>query len=316
MLLRFLIRIYDPKKDYRRLIQHSKLILFEKNELDDYLFLKDLLRTRKEREQLIREIKTNCSPDALIDILSLEERWEDLLECARSHTEEPEFSQMIQVLQGRLPEECFKIYQKVLWKIVNSGTGQGIYRQAVHHARQMAKIPGHEEAFAKLMWEIVDKYSRRSGLIGALGDLAKLGREWHDRTRKERFEKLTPKRLKSVDLNELAEFCTIEDVEKKQVQRRYAEGQWSTAALIRAILIKHGSKMDAADITTVIAEHRGCQTQSAASARSSGLRVLEDLGYVEIDREGNRLREVRLIKSAAGSKRQAKKRKAKGKSGR
>ena len=299
LLLRFLIRIYDPRKDYRRLIQHSKLLLFEKNEPDDYLFLRDLLRTRKEREQLIQEIKTNCSPDALIDILSLEERWEDLLECARSHTEEPEFPQMIQVLQDRFPAECFKIYQKVLWKIVNSGTGQGIYRQAAHHARQMAKIPNHEETFAKLIWEIIDKYSRRSGLINALGDMAELGKAWKDRMRKAWVEKATPRQVKEMGLDDLAALCPAGDEDMEKLP--YMGSQRNSAALVWAILTVHGGKMDAANITTAIAEHRKVSKQSAGAVRSNGLKILETLSYAGIDREGNRLREVRLIKSAAGS---------------
>jgi hypothetical protein len=52
--------------------------------------------------------------------------------------------------------------------------------------------------------------------------------------------------------------------------------------------------MDATDITDVIATHRNLRSPSASGIRSGGLRLLEALNYVEIDREGNRLHQVRL----------------------
>jgi hypothetical protein len=54
--------------------------------------------------------------------------------------------------------------------------------------------------------------------------------------------------------------------------------------------------MDATDITDVIAEHRNLQPPSASGIRSAGLRLLEALDYVAIDRQGTRLRRVRLRK--------------------
>ena len=53
--------------------------------------------------------------------------------------------------------------------------------------------------------------------------------------------------------------------------------------------------MDAAAITEAIAAHRKLGSPSAAAIRSNGLRLLEDLACVSIDREGNRLRRVRLL---------------------
>ena len=201
---------------------------------------------------------------------------------------------MIKALQGHFPKECFALYRRVLWRVVDSGTGEGIYRQTAYHARQMREIPGCEEAFAELMAEVVEKYSRRSGLMRALGDLAELGRSWQGRMHKERLEKLASRGLENLGLNDLAEICPIGEDEVIRAVGRSAYR--SRAAFIWAILKKYGGKMDAADITTAIAEHRNLSPQSAGGFRSAGLKALEALGYVEIDREGNRMREVRLIK--------------------
>lgn len=75
----------------------------------------------------------------------------------------------------------------------------------------------------------------------------------------------------------------------------------------------HGGKMDAADISEIISKHRNIGIQSAGAQRSIGLKILSTLGYVEIDREGNRLREVRLVKgkAATGGRQPAKAKKAK-----
>jgi hypothetical protein len=54
--------------------------------------------------------------------------------------------------------------------------------------------------------------------------------------------------------------------------------------------------MDATDITGAIARHRNMRLPSASGIRSGGLRLLDALDYVEIEREGNRLRQVRVLK--------------------
>jgi hypothetical protein len=59
-LLRFLCRTYAPDRDYQRLITCAQTLLFEENQLEDYLFLRDVLRTDKERQDLIRKVKARC----------------------------------------------------------------------------------------------------------------------------------------------------------------------------------------------------------------------------------------------------------------
>lgn len=297
-LLRFLTRTYDPGADYKRLIECTKTLLFENNRPSDYTFLRDLLKSDKERETLIQEVKAKCSAEALIRILSKEKRWEDLLDCARRHTQDTEFPRMIKLLRERFPAECFKLYRKTLWDIVDSGTGNTVYRSAAFHARQVKEIPGHEGAFAELMADVVDKYSRRSGLMSALGDLAELGRAWKDRTRRERFEKMSSGPLKKMNLDELIELCPIQESDREKLKGTHVAWQRSNAALVWAILTARGGKMDAADITEAIAQHRGCQQTSASATRSGSLKMLEALGYVKIKREGQHLREVRLVKDA------------------
>jgi hypothetical protein len=203
---------------------------------------------------------------------------------------------MITALQARFPKQCFALYRNVLLETADSGTGTGIYRRTAAHARRMQQIPGHEEAFAELMADIVETYARRTGLIQALGELATLGRDWRERVRKERIAKVTPAQMQRMTLDELAQFCPIGEEDRDKLQGTHVAWQRSNAALVWAILIKHKGTMDASALTDAIAAHRDVRAQSAAAQRSGGLRVLEALGYVEIEREGNRLRQVRLVK--------------------
>lgn len=296
-LLRFLARHYSPEQDYPRLVVCAQTLLFEENQFEDYLFLRDLLRTAKERDDLIRDVKNKCEPAALIEILSAEERWQDLLDCAHKHKGRAEFPKMIAVLQERFAAECFALYRQVLLETADSGTGARVYRQTAAHARRMQQIPGHAEAFAKLMAEIVDKYSRRTGLMQELGELAALGRAWRDQVRKERVTRVTPRQMQRMGLDELAQLCPIGEDDRSKLQGTSVAWQRSNAALVWAILIKHGGSMDAEAITAAIAAHRQIPASRAAAYRSGGLRVLDALGYVEIARQGHTLRQVRLVKT-------------------
>ena len=296
-LLRFLVRTYDRRKDYKKLVTRAEELFFATQDFDDYLTARDLLRTKGEREEWIQEVKEKGTAAALLEILPAEERWEDLLKSARKHRREAEFSRMMELLQERFPRECFKLYRQVVLEVADSGADRHVYRQVADHARRLQKIPGHEEAFGELMAELVETYSRRSGLMRELGALAELGKEWRGRARKARFEKVKPAQLKKMGLDELIEICPVggeEDMEKLRGQR--SSWQRSSAALVWAILIKEGRKLDAAEISEAIAAYRGCQLQSAGSQRSNGLRMLQALGYVEVERQGNRLGEVRLLK--------------------
>lgn len=296
-LLRFLVRTYDRRKDYKKLVTRARELFFATQEFDDYVAARDLLRTEGEREEWIQEVKEKGSAAALIEILPAEERWEDLLKSARKHRREAEFPRMVELLQERFPKECFKLYRQVVLEVADGGADRHVYRQVADHARRLQKIPGHEEAFGEAMAGLVEKYSRRSGLMRELGELAELGKEWRGRARQARFEKVKPAQLKKMGLDELIEICPVggeEDMEKLRGQR--STWQRGSAALVWAILVEKGGKMDAAEISEAIAEYRGCQLQSAGSQRSNGLRMLGALGYVGVERQGNRLGEVKLLK--------------------
>ena len=138
---------------------------------------------------------------------------------------------------------------------------------------------------------VIDTYKRRPSLISTLGELATIGRNWQARQRQEGFKRLTLEQAKAMDLDALAQHCPIDPETARRVG-----GQGGSAALVWAILLQHDGMMEAAEITAVIAAHRNLRPPSASGIRSGGLCLLEELGYVEIDREGNRLRQVRLLK--------------------
>ncbi len=301
-LRRFLLRVGDRRRDYKRMVECAKALLFSANQLDDYLLLRDMLRTRKEREALIAKIKEECTGAALIDIFSAEERWDDLLDAARTHSHDRDFPRMIEALQDRFPTACFDLYKQMLLDLADSGADRRIYQQVADHARQLQKIPDHDEDFAQLMGEVVEKYPRRLGLMEELGELAELGKQWRDRARRARYERATSGAMTNMSIDELMHVCPIGHDDQKKLRGERITWNRSSAALVWAVLTAYGGRMDAADITTAIVEHRHCMPQSAGSQRSTGIRMLEALGYIEVERQGNRLCGVRLIKKGKSAK--------------
>jgi hypothetical protein len=290
-LLRFLVKTCDPKRDSRKLLKHAETLLFEYNDPKDYEFLRDLMTTQAQRDTLIRQVQTKCEPETVTKILSSEARWDDLLAYARRHTRVHVFPGMIRRLRDHFPEACFDLYRQVVTDLLESGTGQRLYDSIASHARQMRDIPGQEEAFGQFMAAVIDTYKRRPSLMSTLGELVTIGRAWQEHQRQEGVKNLTLAQAQAMDLDELAHYCPITPEMARQVG-----GQRGSAALVWAILLQHGGTMDAAEITDAIAEHRNMRPPSASGIRSGGLRLLEALDWVEIDREGNRLRQVRLLK--------------------
>jgi hypothetical protein len=301
-LLRFLTQACDPETDLERLIGHARTLLFEFSQPADYILVRNLLHGEEEIESLVQEAKSKCTAKALIEILSKEERWKDLMDCAARHTRDDEFPAMIRLLRDRYPEECFRLYRKALWGIVDSGTAKRIYQSAAFHARQMKEIPGHEEALARLMARIVEKYSRRRGLMSALGDLATLGRSWQERMGKERFKKVEAKRPKDIAVDELIERCPVQEKDRARLKSPYVKWHRTHAARVWAVLTAYGGRMEAADLTEALVQHLGCRPTGAGAIRSGGLRLLEALGYVEIHRQGRHLGEVRLTHKTGGTR--------------
>lgn len=293
-LLRFLVKTCDPKRESRKLLNHAETLLFEYNDPKDYELLRDLMTSQAQREQLIKQVQSKCTPETVTEILSAEERWDDLLAYARRHTRDHAFPRMIRRLREHFPEACFDLYRKVVTNLLESGTGQSLYNSIASHARQMCDIPGQEEAFGQFMAGVIDIYKRRPSLMSTLGELVSIGRDWQERQRQEGFKSLTPAQAKAMEIDELARHCPIDP----ETARRMG-GQRGSAALVWAILLQHDGSMDAADITDIIARHRNMRLPSASGIRSGGLRLLEALDYVAIDREGNRLRQVRLLKGLA-----------------
>ena len=290
-LLRFLVKTCDPQRESRKLLNHAGTLLFEYNDPKDYVLLRDLMTTQAQRDKLIQQVQTKCKPETVTEILSAEERWDDLLAYARLHTHVHSFPHVIRRLRDHFPEACFDLYRQVVTDLLESGTGQRLYDSIASHARQMHDIPGQEEAFGQFMAGVIDTYKRRPSLMSTLGALVTIGRNWQERQRQEGLKSFTSAQANAMDLDELARHCPIDPEAARQVG-----GQRGSAALVWAILLQHGGAMDATDITDVIAEHRNMRPPSASGIRSGGLRLLQALDYVAIDREGTRLRQVRLLK--------------------
>ncbi len=297
-LLRFLIKTCTPETHYAKVVRHAQDLLFDTHHLKDYTFLRDTLQTSDEREKLLRQVVVKCREEAVNDILALEARWDDLLNYARQHTSSRAFPNMMRKLRDHFPEACFDLYRQEITDLLNQGADPYAYEQIADYARQLQDIPDHEDAFGQFMSEIIDTYARRTSMMGMLGDLVQVGRAWKARQRLEGLEgwkQLTPDHIRKLDIRELAQYCPIDFTEARVKARRQAEGQGGNAPMIWAILVKPGGTLDATEITNILARSQNISVQSAAAKRSGGLRLLEVLGHVDIERQGNRLRQVRLL---------------------
>ena len=128
-----------------------------------------------------------------------------------------------------------------------------------------------------------------------LGDLAELGKAWKERARRARLERVSAKKMKSMGIDELIVLCPIGEEDKAKLKGSRTTWQRGSAALVWAILTTHGGRLEGTDITEAIVAYRGCQPYTASAQRSNGIRMLEALGYAEVERQGNRVGTVQLV---------------------
>ncbi len=295
-LLRFLVDTCDPQRERDRLLEHARTLLLIYNDPHDYPRVRNLLSAESEIDDLLRQVTQRCSPETVTEVLGAERRWDDLLAYARSHEkEERAFQRMIRRLSDHRPVACFDLCRQAANRLLEQGTGERLYRGVAEYARLMRDIPGQDDRFGEYMAWMTETYRRRPSLIRILGDLALIGQDW--RERRGRQPSLVREDAAKMDLNEIVRRCPVHFELKGPIARA---GQRSAAALVWAILVRSGGTMDAAAITEAIARHRRLPSASAAAVRSSGLRLLEVLACVSIDREGHRLRRVRLIDRGDG----------------
>ena len=291
VLLRFLADTCDPQRERDRLLEHARTLLLIYNDPDDYPRVRNLLSAESEIDDLLRQVTERCRPETVTEVLGAERRWDDLLAYARRHAkDERAFQRMIRRLSDHRPDACFDLCRQAANRLLEQGTGERLYRGVAEYARLMRDIPGQEDRFGEYMAGITETYRRRPSLIRILGDLALIGQDW--RERRGRQESLAPAGAAAMSIDELVRRCPIHFELKGPIARG---GQRSAATLVWAILVRSGGTMEAAAITAAIASHRRLPSPSAAAVRSSGLRLLEDLDCVSIEREGNRLRRVRLF---------------------
>jgi len=96
-------------------------------------------------------------------------------------------------------------------------------------------------------------------------------------------------------LEELISQCPLGEKDRQAVKRRGVVWARKQSVLVWAILEAAGGRMDATELSERIQKHRQMTRESAMATRSAGLKTLEVLGYVEVDRVANRLKEVRLL---------------------
>ena len=169
----------DPRRERDRILEHARTLLFDYDDPEDYGRLRQLLATDAEIDELLRNVAERCSPQTVTEVLSAEQRWDDLLAYARRHTDdERAFPRLIRRLRDHRPEACFDLCRQAANRLLEEGTGKRLYRAVAAQTRLMRDIPGQDDRFGEYMAWMTETYRRRPSLIRMLGDLAVIGQDW------------------------------------------------------------------------------------------------------------------------------------------
>ena len=287
-LRRWLVSVYDPEQDRTRRLQLAREIFFEEGELDSWRFLRALVATGPPREALLQEATRRCAHPTVVAILVEEGRWSALLDYVRGAPVRQEPGALRQ-LAPHAPAAVFGLGRDRLLAALAEGTGRALYQRAARYAAVLSGIPGQEKSFSALILQIERTYRRRSSLLRELAPYLEAAHAWQERNRP------VPSDPGTADLDTLIAACPLSRRHRAQVVG--ARATWSApyARLVWALLARWGGRVEAARLTEGIARHRGVRRESAMAARSQGLRVLEVLGWVEVERVDGRLGEARLL---------------------
>lgn len=291
-LLRFLIGIFDPQSERDKLRRHAEALFFESGTLPDYQFLRGLLTTSAEHRRLQQQVLKQCGPDTVVEVLSTEEHWDELLAYARQHVHVlPDHPQLLVHLHDRFPEDCFELYQDLAIEYLNEGTGQRLYDVVAMLVRHMLALPGQEARVGNFIVWIHDKFRRRTSLMRTLGDSIEIGFDMRNRHVQESRRPPTKEQAKSMSLFELGRFCPLPRTPTKQ-----SDQNEQAAALIWAALLQHEEGWENEQLARAIAKELGVGLARARSLRAQGLRLLAFAGHVEFPRSGKRSR-VALLRA-------------------
>jgi hypothetical protein len=294
LLLRQLVQALDPKKDRaRRLEVASELVQLTRSE-PYYQQLATLAAADPEGRDLLRQALGQLPAALVLRILTREERWEELLQYARKNLYSDELPAFLDALGTRYPKESFELARDLLGSILR-GKGRRSLEKAGRLLLRMEGIPDHREQLLDLVAGLLAE-RRDPALEKQLGNLARASRERQQQRFRQLFEDLPAERARSLTLEELLPLFSVTAADRTRLNKRRVPWQPRNAALIWALLVQSGGTMEAAALTEAMARARGVEPASAASMRSSGLRMLEALGHAEVQRNGQRLGQVRLIR--------------------
>ena len=291
-LLRFLIKIFDPQGERDKLRRHAEALFFESGALPDYQFLQGLLTTPSEYRRVQQQMLKQSGPDTVVEVLSAEKHWDELLAYARQHVHVlPNHPQLMVNLHDRFPEDCFEIYQDLATKYLNEGTGQKLYDIVAMLVRHMFALPGQEVRVGNFVVWIHDKFRRRTSLMKTLGDSIESGFELRNRHVQAIHRYLTKEQAKSMSLWDLAEYCPLPRTPAKRSDQKE-----QAAALIWAALLQHEEGLESEQLARTIAKELGVGLARARSLRAQGQNLLAFAGHVELPRPGKRSR-VTLLRA-------------------
>ncbi|MBI5746262.1 MAG: hypothetical protein HZA13_04600 [Nitrospirae bacterium] len=173
LLRKLLDCLYDREMVPGKVIENILNLLHLEKEIEYYHRLKELLKTDKERADLIIKLEgiLKEQPEMLFKIYSIEEDHERLLILARKSLDYDLFHPIVNKIKEKYPDECFELYKKKINKYLENASKRNVYQQASYWLKLMKQIPENAEKFKRYIDHIRMKYKRRHALMDELKDI-------------------------------------------------------------------------------------------------------------------------------------------------
>ncbi len=150
------------KKVYSYLVEHSEQIEY-------YQSVQAYLR-ESEKDKLIQSVKANDV--YYVQLLTLEERYEDILRHVQSRTGiDYGFEKLVEPILSVYPARCFVMLEKKCWKAIEL-RGRSIYRMIARWLQLMHQIPGHRDEAEAL---VIQFYHHKPNLPALRDEMRKAG---------------------------------------------------------------------------------------------------------------------------------------------
>ncbi len=168
----FLIENLDKNKQKKLFLKALKNYVIRKHDIKYYKILRDYL-SQEEKIEFINNFNKSYYLGFHVQMLEVEERYQDILECAKKNVDSENFHKIIYPILNIYPEECFNLIQKKNDELLNSeGRDRGVYQLMMRSLTLMKKIPSKKKETKKYFEKL---YNHKPTLPALRDEMRKAG---------------------------------------------------------------------------------------------------------------------------------------------